>query len=327
MFGEEGGAALGVHTNVNWGGRMINRSTPLPISPPMGPQGFRVHLEEQQARSLSQLRGFDEEDHGMEEEEEDIIVDDDVELELEGLEWKLELDDDHSNAAQQRERPTNPLARQMEQAGSRCSSAQPTPRSKDLPHSKRSRFASGSGDLSTDSNKGHEIRRLFHDGSPECLRSGTVPPTMTYPPQAHGTSPVPVPDRSRQGLSSAPPSPCPVPQHSRYATSTAMVSPPISPSTTAFPRYYSGGPLMRVDTPKTNTSCGTTANSAPVATSATLGGAESPYLTGSPPVPMGWRSNVGSTPPSIFYARPPDAPRGGGVSPLREVIRNWGISS
>jgi len=326
--GDARGGLIGGVDGGGWGGRMINRSMPLPISPRTGPHSYPedpylVNNIRAQPQAIDQqavgVQTTAQEDDEMD--SEDLMgrytPEQHADPELEGLEWQLELDDKDRS----RGRPDNPLARQMEHLGSRCGSAQPTPRSKDLPQSKRHCFASGSWDQSVESAQGSEVRRLFHDGSPD-LRP--VPAHANFLHNSGGLASSPVPNMdlgmSSRGVSSNPPSPGTAQYAARSATITSMRSPPHSPSTSAFPRYYTGGPLPRVETPKSLPCI------APVS-SASAADHTSSYHNGSPPVPINWRGNMGSTPPSVLYARPSDVPRGGGVSPLREVMRNWGISS
>jgi hypothetical protein len=418
-----------LNDNNNWGGRDIHRTTPLPIiqhhqtnsfyqqqhrntgsGGGNGTSGF-VSLHQHQQNSSFQVHQQVTKDERMILEDSSLSTnhhhqqqtshtpvpedEEDVELELEFLEWKLELEGPveeqeryrqsslHSlpyhhqlsqnvhqqmQMIQERERPSNPLARQFEQAGSRCSSTCPTPnqRQKEMPVSKRHRHESGSWDLSQESSTNEARRLFFQEGSPDLRHGNVVGPIgqmMTSSSSYQQGSPVSSaaammvagggvamgnfqdiyqaqqhnnnnnisgpPSHSRILFASPPPSPCTVITHARNGNSNSMmpggtggpssfISPPVSPSTVAPPKYYTGGPLTRVETPRTpqrseslSTAAGSSYNTVPT----------------SPTVPSGWRGNqLGSTPPTIFYSKPAEVPRGGGVSPLREVIRNLGIS-
>jgi hypothetical protein len=270
------------------GGRAPTRSTPMPISQsPTGGNQSRMFVP-RSVRETAWPHGgdfayemdIDQEDRGDDLEDEFY----ESEMELEGLDWKLEMDEPS-------DRPSNPVARQIEGL---MRPKIPTAHQKDLPISKRQRYGSGSIDSSVDGQVGSEGTRQWTDGTP---------------PERSPLS-LRTPSDKRSNFASPPPSPCLGPQNMRQQLPAILGSSPSSPHV-AVARYYTGGPVGRIETPKTPSR------------SDSLGGSRGQP---SPTVP-GWRgSSSGTTPPSIFYVKPAELPRGGGVSPLREVIRNLGIS-
>jgi len=273
---------------VNWGGRAIHRSDPLPISP-----SLYKNLGSSPRRIIPGTQGY----YNQEEAGDEKVVGSEDELELDFLDWKLELEGDGGRGGESsdssRDRPGNPLARQLELNLS-LRPYDPSPRSKDFRLSKRSRQ-----DLMMSVSSEQQLFNM--NGSPE--RSGE---------QFRSSSPL-SPMLGHFGTQSYYQS-----QHSCSSSST-MITPPASPAglpqqqQAATTKYYTGGPLMHVDTPRTPQR---------------LTREPSFASSSTPVVPQAWRGNSpGSTPPSIFYSKDSAAAaRGGGVSPLREVIRNLGLS-
>ena len=246
----------------------------------------------------------DERNHEIDDDNDDMDIGYDAEDDLENE--LLEFIDP-------RERPPNPMARQLdsvEYSGYRSNSG--TPRLCELPESKRHRSVGGWSEMEGKKVQ-RAVRRLKFEESPE-TKINPFQELMAQETFDHHR----LPDSySNSNVFSA--------------SGFHLVSPPESPNqylysyngnvTSKIPPYYSGGPLPRIETPKTP---------------------QKPLTNTTPSTPNGYRGGQGGeTPPTIFYSKPSNnnsnhinntsssqasfSRGGGGISPLRDVIGKLAI--